>query len=318
MGRHERASQRRAEREARSVARAERKAKLEEVARWNTPIMDYDRMPVLMQDVYHGAKAVLVCGGPSLKTLELSQLRRRGVTVVSFNNGGCNVHPNVWTHGDPAQKFHSSLWRDPTIMKFVPHAKLGNCLRSRQPDGTLAYTDERSDRMPNVWGINRGKNFDPNLWLSEPRINWGNSKKDADKNGFPSVYSTMIQAMKLSYWLGFRTLYLLGCDFRMRHTGDIYTHSDWQSGAGDEEYEKKRREKIDGNNQSYAKIAYLFRLLVPKFAEAGFEVLNCNPESGLKVFPFCGYNEAVEACVEGIEEIPDCRGYDSKEPKRGR
>ena len=87
-------------------------------------IVDRYGRDAAMADLYLGAQAFLVLGGPSLKSMPLEMLSRRGVLIMSVNNCPAGlpegIRPHVWLHTDPTGKFHDSIWRDPGILKIVP------------------------------------------------------------------------------------------------------------------------------------------------------------------------------------------------------
>jgi hypothetical protein len=102
----------------------------------------------------------------------------------------------------------------------------------------------------------------------------------------------MFAVLKLAYALGFRACYLLGCDFNMS-PGQPYAFA---QGKGEGE--------CGSNNNSYRTMNVMLAELAPRFAEAGFTVMNCNPKSGLTVFPFCSYESAIEAATGHIPQDP--------------
>ena len=69
--------------------------------------------------------------------------------------------------------------------------------------------------MPNVWYYKRNDYFKPDEYLSEPTVNWGNHQKTVDKLGCGGSRSVMLAAFRLLYYLGFKTIVLVGADFKM-------------------------------------------------------------------------------------------------------
>ena len=290
----------------------------------------YDR-DCNLADLYKGASAFLVLGGPSAKTMPLELLGRRGVLILSVNNCPAvlppEIRPHVWLHTDPARKFHDSIWRDPGVLKIVPVRdwKLGrggkSCLRTRDPetDKLIDLPGVCGKDMPGVLGFHRNTSFDPENWLYEPKVNRGNDEETAtgikkgkngkadqklgEPNGWPKTINTMFAALRLAFYLGIKRLYLVGADFHMEP--DQPYGFDQDKGCGG----------IRGNNNAYAAMCVMFDGLLPYFEQAGFEVINCTPDSGLYSFDFVPFEEAIAAATEGFEQEMNCNGWYTPEPK---
>ena len=290
-------------------------------------VVDRYNQHAAVADLYRGATCFLVLGGPSLKTLNLELLRKRGILIMSVNNCPAalpeGIRPHIWVHTDPTGKFHDSIWRDPAILKFSPvnhwntiyvdgkrnkegDQKLDG-LRRRKPDGSgdfegLADGIRASD-MPGVLGFERNAGFDPEHWLFEPSINFGNDKKHAEglkghkPNGWEHVINTMFTAVRLAFYLGIAKLYLVGADFTM-DADEPYAFAQGKSQGG-----------CNGCNGSYGKMATMFTALRPLFEEAGFEVINCTPNSGLWAFDYLPLEDAVSAATDGFEEKLDGKDW---------
>jgi hypothetical protein len=250
-----------------------------------------------LQDLYLGGQVFLVLSGPSLNDLDLSLLGRRGIVTMGVNNVSAHVRTTLWTAGDKVTKFHDAIFGDPGIIKFVPQPRLGTPIRTRTEDGRLVDSTLTPQDFAGVFGLRRNNTFNPKTWLWEDTVNWGNGKKEAARNGFPHVNNTMVQALRLCHYLGFRTVYLLGCDFTMAPRFR-YAFS-----------ERRSQGAVDGNNRSYGGLARLFELLRPEFDEAGYTVVNCNENSNLTVFDYLPFDAAVAAACTGIEQEPDTVGW---------
>ena len=299
-------------------------------------VMDRYNREARVADLYKGASCFLILGGPSLKMLKLDLLRRRGVLIMSVNNCPAalpeGLRPHLWLHTDPTGKFHDSIWRDPSILKFSPLNGWNTCYvpGAKNKDGqqkkngirrrtvvTPGNADGpgfeglepgiRARDMPAVFGYERNTAFDLQHWLFEPSINRGNDKEHAfgekkgqpvgKPNGWPNVINTMFAAVRLAFYLGIARLYLVGADFAMDHA-QPYAFDHGKSEGG-----------VNANNHAYAKMATMFTALRPLFDEAGFEVLNCTPNSGLWAFDYLPLEDAVAAATDGFEETLDARGW---------
>jgi hypothetical protein len=275
------------------------------------PFTDIHGRPFPIAGHYLNQPIFVILSGPSLNTLDLSLLhRRRGVVTIGVNNSPAVIRTDFWTHVDPPKKFHDAIWRDPGCMKIVASTMLGKPLRrkSASGDGSLEWV-RRADgghmtprEMPNVIGYRRMAHFDPATYLSEDTVNWGVDKKWSKRSGWPRCLNVMLAVLKISYSLGFRTAYLIGCDWHMDGSG---------SGAPSYAFNEA---KFDGqaasNNNAYRIMSGWFEELLPYFDAAGFMVVNANPQSHLHVFPKMTYEAAIEAATTGIPQDPlDCAGW---------
>ena len=283
--------------------------------------------------LYRGGSVFVVLSGPSLSLHDLSLLGRRGVVTFGVNNSPAVVRPNLWTHVDPQLKFHEAIWRDPSILKFTPVTPKGNQvsynreirrLTSRDEYGraqfeTLQRHDGKSLRafdLPSVVGYRRAPFFDPDRFLPEPLVNWGNSKKAQKKNGGPRTLNVMFAVLKIAYALGFRDVYLLGCDFAMS-VEQPYAFGERKSARrrADEPGEAAReRQEAEGatrgSNNAYQVMDGMFCQLQERFVAADFRVWNCYEDSGLTAFPFMPYEEAIERASGDVPQDPlDVEGW---------
>jgi len=265
---------------------------------------------------YRGASAFLICNGPSLASgrYDLSLLKRPGVITYGMNNGARTVRPNFWTCVDDPKRFLKSIWLDPTITKFVPHAHSEKPLFDNEKWENLRYNDngKMKDMLvgncPNVVYFHRNSKFMADRFLWEDSFNWGNHK---DYGGGRSV---MLPALRILFLLGFRKVYMLGADFKMSE--DYTYHFDEQRAPG----------AVKGNMFTYDRLkSEYFPQLKPHFDQAGFKVYNCTEGSQLDVFPFVKYEDAIEEATGKLGDVnsrtwglygkPDERLKHKNEPK---
>ena len=260
----------------------------------NLRMLDRNKQPIghVLRDQWRPAAGFLVCGGPSLKSLDLSPLRERGIVSLGVNNVAAYAPVRAFVCGDPPEKFHPSIWLDPTITKFIPTTKLNKRVRAKMPDGSFKFTSFRVADCPSVFGFHRTCEFNPETFLMDEGNCWGNNSKARKKNGRPKVLFTMLLGLRLMHYLGCRRVYLLGVDFSMSSSNGYAFAQDRHQGAA------------DSNNDSYQVVAQMLSELKPIFDASGFSVFNCNRQSHLRVFPYVSFDEAVE----------DCRGLVGKEP----
>lgn len=234
-----------------------------------------------LSGMFTGA-AFLVCAGPSLVRHDLTLLSRRGIVTMAVNNAWSLVRPTFWVHVDSPGRFLDTCWRDPGILKFSPACSLDEHLNTLE-NGTPRRLPERTRDMPNVAYYARSGHFDHASFLTEPLFSWGNDAKTDDSLGLTGKRSVMLVAVKLLYWLGFRTVYLLGCDFNMTPENK-YAFP-----------EQRTAQAVNNNNATYQALNQRFTALRPLLDAEGFTVLNCNPDSGLTAFDFADYDDAIRA-----------------------
>lgn len=258
--------------------------------------------PLHLAGLYSGP-AFIVLAGPSLHDLDLSLLRQRGVFSIGINNSPSLIRTNAWTCVDRHRKFLDSIWRDPGVLKFANVRKAGAHLRRKLPDGRFEQLTDDDGRhltvrdMPGVIFTKRNGRFDPSAYLDEPSINCGNRRRASQFNGWPHCIDVMFCVLKLTYALGFRTAYLLGCDFSMSNCEPYAFDQDKHAGG------------VEANNGAYRLMAEMLGALRPRFDAAGFRVLNCNPHSRLTVFDFCDFNSAIDHATGNVQQMPDVAGW---------
>ena len=232
---------------------------------------------------YRGDSAFLLCNGPSMIQNDLSLLDNPGIMTYGMNNGPKTFRPNFWTCVDDPARFLKSIWLDPRISKFIP---MGSMEKKIFDNETWEMTDVKVGECPNVVGYRRNEKFVADRFLFEDSINWGCHK---DYGGGRSV---MLPALRILFLLGFRKVYLLGCDFTM---SEEYTyHFDEQRGKG----------AVNCNMSTYKRLKdEYFPQLKPFLDAEGFEVYNCNPDSGLKTFPHVSFQDAIKEASSDLGDV---------------
>jgi hypothetical protein len=236
-----------------------------------------------------GAHAFLICGGPSFGELDHSKLDN--CWTMALNNSVKTYRPDAWCCVDDPARFIKSIWLDPKIQKFVPfdHTEKKLWDNSSDPDKWGPLLKENGEEMkvrecPNMVFYRRNEKFEAKRFLWEYTFNWGNSKKHGGSR------TCMLAALKILFVLGFREVYLLGCDLNMDEQHKYHFNEERDRGAQ------------KGNMSTYQKmINVYFPQLKPQFDKVGFHVYNCNPESRLKVFPNLPFDEAVKRSNGNME-----------------
>lgn len=244
-------------------------------------LLTKDHKPAGLANAWYGGHLFLTLSGPSLKTFPLEQLTRRGVMTMAVNNAATVVRPNLWTFVDPSEKFHSVIWDDPAILKLIPVKRFQDKLRIQEGD-SWRYSGRLACESPGVFGYVRGADFDPDTYLKISEVCMGNCKKKAAVNKRPHIINVMFVVFRLAYHLGFRHVYLLGCDFRMEHGQNPYAFA-----------EDKHAGAVDSNNNAYLKLNIMLGQLAPRLQAAGMQIYNCTAKSGLLAFPHLDFSEAI-------------------------
>lgn len=183
---------------------------------------------------------------------------------------------------------------DPRIMKFLPFQHRMQTLRHRTEEGRFVDLPIRMDQVPNVVFYERI--FDtlvPEKFLYEPALVLGDHNLDPDIRN-TRVKSVLLLALRLAFFLGFRKVYMLGVDFEMNEEKPY---------AFDQ---SRTKQALLNNETMYKHLVKWFKLLRPRFEDAGFQVLNCNPTSKLDVFDHIPLPTALEETLtEGRMETRD-------------
>lgn len=255
-------------------------------------LFKYPNDPVNIENLYKNEKCFLVCGGPSLLTHNLSLLSQKGVLVASVNNTGALIRSNFWFSVDHPKSFHSNIFYDPAVLKFIPEENIDKSFLVHDKQGKLQPSNKLVYNLSNVLLYRRNKDFRPNDFLSEPTINWGNHGDVTDQYGNKGGRSVMYPAFRILYYLGIRKLFLLGCDFNMQFEKPYAFE------------QSKHKGGCDSNNKAYEIHNNRFTHLRPIFEKKGLKVFNCTPKdkSKLTAFEFLDYEKAIEQCTAPIKQ----------------
>jgi len=245
-----------------------------------------------LRGMWQDCAAFYVCGGPSLKKLDLSFLKERGIVSMGLNNVAGFAPVKAMTFSDPAQKFHHGIFFDPAILKFVPKPKLTERVRAKLPDGNFQWTAYDVKACPSIFAFERDGLFEPNEFLTREKASWGVSKRHKENAGKETILFSFFLGLRLLHYLGVRRIYLLGVDFTMTPQAQYAFDQSKHDGG------------CNSNMNSYRVATKMLAQLRPVFKEAGLEVLQTNKESALRVFDYCDLAHAIE----------DCRGLVPREP----
>ena len=253
-------------------------------------------------DLYSGG-VFLLCGGPSVNSLDLGLLDNAGIMTFAFNNTWTLHKPNFWTAGDHASRFLGGRLMDPTITKFVRRSRLNNKIRVKTGPSEFEDQKVRAKDLSNTFVYEVGESLDSvEDFFTPSRAQWGFAKHSKWRGKHRSTFrNTMTIALRLCVHLGFKRIYLLGCDFKMT---EDYTYA-WG--------QERTKNAVRNNTRLFKVLSEFYADLRPLLEENGVGVYNCNPDSELEAFPFKDFGEAID--METTPQDFDGKGwYERKAP----
>lgn len=203
-----------------------------------------------LEDRFRGETGALICGGPSFRTVDPGLIRESGMVTMTLNNSIRTYRSDLWLGVDPPlTQFDPTIWTDPRVLKFIParHAEEAVSLGA-----VNAALYRRCDR-----------------WCSE--LIFHPSEPIVTRRG-DGGRTSMVDAIRVLFLLGIRTIYLFGVDFHQSRS-----HGYHHPAPG---YERR----IAANNRLYGRMTRRLERMRPILETAGLQVYNCNPESRLEVF----------------------------------
>lgn len=164
---------------------------------------DHTRTGARLENLYAGPLASacwLIGGGPSLADLPMKAIAKSPIPKMCLNLSGTRLlRPTFWTSYDPTARFHRSVYLDPSVMKFVHHRRAMDLV----PETTFKVCE-----CPNTFFFDRNGKRGFADFLSPSH------------EGICDWADTMVQAIDILYRLGFRTIYLAGCEMRVRPSAE--------------------------------------------------------------------------------------------------
>ncbi|QDT33626.1 motility associated factor glycosyltransferase family protein [Thalassoglobus polymorphus] len=278
---------------------------------------DGTQVPINIQNMYAGptsSSCWIIGGGPSLNSLPIDAIQNSPSPKFAINLAGSQLlRPTFWTSYDPTARFHRSIYMDPSVIKFVHRCRSMNLV----PESTFKVCESPSTVF---FDRNRDTGFSGFPDASLPRItDWQDS---------------MIQAIHIAYRLGFRKLYLAGCEMvitpsesfqqRARECGIEYRENELlgeflkrceKDGISKQEiqqlalgpqYHFDESKSFDSAVQTdfhYFRVAQYLRLSRQSISLAGLELISVTPKSRLN--DFFTY-QTVENAAKSILESVGC------------
>lgn len=244
-----------------------------------------------LKSLYMGASAFIISSGPSFKNFKQKELLRN-VFTCCVNNSSKALQPDVMfpdmeVFVDHPSKFLYHLFASPKTMVFCPE---GHMNKGLYHSDLKADAGVKTNQTPNIIYYKRNNIFNPERFLIENSINWGNNKSISFK-GVRGKRSVLIATIKILHSLGFKNVFLLGVDFNMS-VDNLYSFPQSRKGGS-----------INGNNASYRQMKVFFQSLQPYFLKDKFHVYNLNPSSELDAFPFMNFKEAYRMALDFTPNI---------------
>jgi hypothetical protein len=226
-----------------------------------------DEKPVDICGIYKGSACFILANGPSANLRRPEFFKRPGVVTFGLNNGVNFWRPTLANVADPAHKFHHSIWLDPAITKFAVINNVDKHFYIDDKDSGISISE-----CPNVVFYKRA-HMSGELWMDENEICRGVTA--TDRNSFVSMFH-------LAYKLGFKRMYLWGCDFKMTQSNQYFFEEEQKHGV------------VIKNNNLYRKMNELLKKARQRFEDRGVTIYNCTPDSGLKAFDYMDIDKAID------------------------
>jgi len=247
---------------------------------------------VFLKNHYKNSSIFFLGAGPSLLDLDLASLKQRGIITFGVNNLAAKLfRPNLWTCVDTPLSFHESIFRDPAITKFIAGIHTGSQFTTENRGRSELVVKQ----CPNVIHYDMNDLFEPDIFFEQDTVCWGNAENVTDCLGLKSGRSVMLPTIKIMAYLGFKRIYLLGCDFNMQYdpekkgTGKTYAFRQY-----------KNQKACDDNNKGYIRLAKRLAALLPGLEFQNIKVYNCNELSNLKVFSYKSFDDCKKEALKNF------------------
>lgn len=227
------------------------------------------RISVDLDGLYAGQSVFLLGGSPFLADAA-PRLAGLPVATLALNNTPCVFPgPTFWIAMDKPACFSPHIYGDPRTLKFQP---------INRRDEAVGRTGRRVREFTGVLFFGTRETFTATNFLTPHRdLAWW-------KSTFPA-------ALQLAWRLGFTTVYLVGCGFKM----DPKQQYAWKTGLSESERSWSQR--------TYNNDLERLRALAPVFRSSGFRVASCTP--GSAAHGIIDYVDLDSAIREAVQTVPD-------------
>lgn len=218
-----------------------------------------------LRDLYRGATAFLLCGGPSLQRATIYNWNERGILTVAVNHAALVIRPNVFICSDPPDRFHDRIWRDPGIMKLFPVEYACRMLRMQHEGRIESGTGVFPYDCPNAHAYHSDFYFDHTVeGVRSDKIMRGPYEGKACSLGIMGGRSVMIPAIHLLVLMGVRRIVIVGADFKMDATRP-YAFG-----------ESRTPGQIDDNNKLFGIVQQRIMAMCRSMADLGVRIQNAD------------------------------------------
>jgi len=200
------------------------------------------RLPLDLDDMYQDEACFIAGGAPVLEDFA-KLLHGRRPPILAINNAATTVPATFWVGGDKPDCIDRSILCDPTLLKF----------------GVISRRDYAVEGRP---------------WKLWPGTLFFGTKDGFNQRNFLDRHrdmcwwkNTFFLALQLAYRLGFRTVYLVGCGFKMEKESQYA----WKTALTDEE--------VAWNQRLYNNSLIRLKELKPLFEKKGLRVVSSTPGS---------------------------------------
>ncbi|MEW4490972.1 hypothetical protein AB1L42_23025 [Thalassoglobus sp. JC818] len=137
----------------------------------------------------------VVGGGPSLREESIELVNDSPAPVFSMNLAGSGlIRPDFWTSYDPTARFHRSIYLDASVTKFVHRSRAMDLI----PETTFKVCD-----APATLFVDKSQ---------EPGFTDFPTTTTTVDGDVADWQDSLIQLIDIAYQLGFRKLFLVGCE----------------------------------------------------------------------------------------------------------
>lgn len=217
--------------------------------------------PVALDDSYSGCPVFVLGGNPILKDLPLDKLERSRLVTLALNNVPYTYpNPTMWLTADKPVCYGGHFFARPDIIKFA----------------YMNYRDEV------VQATGRPLKDHPMTLLYTAAEAMSYEDFFSDGPAFAWWKSVFPLSLQMSWRLGARRVYLVGCSFSTQQSRPYA----WDA-------------KLDGDQTKWSQMTYnqdidRLRRLAPLFKSRGFEVISCTPDSKANgLFPYVPLGDAI-------------------------
>lgn len=270
----------------------------------------------------HATSCWIVGGGPSLVRLPFERMTASLAPTFAINLAGSRLfRPDFWTAYDPSARFHRTTYLDSRVVKFVP--------RRRATDLVPETTFKLHDCPGAAFFELEGRSYADAICPGQAAVlDWADS---------------LVMAIDIAYRLGFRRLFLAGCEMRVSVPAEVIESGkelgieavegeslvEWAErlqgqGVSLEQFDKEASTGVYhfdepkplaaalATDRHYFRIAQSLRLARKCFASSGLELVSVTPGSRLN--DYFSYREADDVC----DELERLWGDPASEQERGR